>query len=61
MEYKSIHDMSKRTHTPNDATKQMLAQPMGVFNCPSRRTGRVSGIPCSRCNGSAYGNKLHED
>jgi prepilin-type N-terminal cleavage/methylation domain-containing protein len=41
MEFKTVHDMSKRTHTPNDSTKQMLAVPLNVFNCPSRRTAAV--------------------
>jgi prepilin-type N-terminal cleavage/methylation domain-containing protein len=51
MEYKSVHDMSRRTHTPHDATKQMLAVPLGVFNCPSRRTAAV--VPAYAVPGAA--------
>jgi prepilin-type N-terminal cleavage/methylation domain-containing protein len=42
MELKSVHDMSKNTRTPNDATRQMLGTVMGVFNCPSRRAPTAS-------------------
>ena len=42
MELKNIHEMSRKTHVPNDATKQMLSTVMGVFNCPSRRAPILS-------------------
>jgi prepilin-type N-terminal cleavage/methylation domain-containing protein len=38
MESKSVHDMSKKTHTPNNATKRMLGVALPAFSCPSRRT-----------------------
>jgi prepilin-type N-terminal cleavage/methylation domain-containing protein len=38
MEFKGVHDMSRKTVTKNIATKMMLGVPMGVFSCPSRRT-----------------------
>jgi prepilin-type N-terminal cleavage/methylation domain-containing protein len=50
MEYKAIHDMSRNTHTPNQGTKQMLAQPMEVFNCPSRRA--VPVVPAVAVSGA---------
>ncbi|MGD0516777.1 MAG: DUF1559 domain-containing protein [Thermoguttaceae bacterium] len=47
MEYKSIHDMSKGD--PQSAgtrrfAAQMLAQPMSVFNCPSRRDAPLNKV-----------------
>jgi prepilin-type N-terminal cleavage/methylation domain-containing protein/prepilin-type processing-associated H-X9-DG protein len=47
MELKSIHDMSKGNPESADTRRRaaiMLEQPMGVFNCPSRRPAALNKV-----------------